>query len=127
MPAPTGACAGFPLKPWLCAAGDETARPGSLTAVVGIIPGSLTLSPVVGLKPSMRLGVSSPPWRKVAVLTTPPPQLLPQAMAPSFRCGRGIQPTQPGPLNHVTWLGDHVLRLPGNHTQPVPGMNSHQP
>lgn len=97
MPAPTGACAGFAPRPRLCAAGSETAGPTSLPAVEGIIPGSLTLSPVVGLTPSMRLEVSSPPWRNVEALTTPPPQLLPQAMASSLRCGRGIQPTQPGP------------------------------
>ena len=94
---PTGACEGFPRKPWLCEAGSETAGPGSLAAVVGIILGSLTLSPVVGLTPSMRLEVSRPPLRKVDVLTTPPPQLMPQVLAPSFRWWRGLQPTQFGP------------------------------
>ena len=97
MPAPIEGCAGFPPKLWLCAPGSEAARPGSMAAVVGVIPGCFTIVPVAGLTPSMRLEVSTPPWRKVEVFTTPPPQLFPQAVAPSFRCGRGTQPTQFGP------------------------------
>lgn len=59
--APSGACAGSPRKPWLCAAGSDTAGAVSSAAVEGIIPGSLTLCPEVGLIPSMTLEVTSPP------------------------------------------------------------------
>jgi len=95
--APPGAGTEFPWKPWLCGADAGTARPGSLAASEGVTPGALTRSPVVGFTFSMRFAVSSPPWRKVEVLTTAPPQLLSQAIAAFGRCGRGIQPTQLGP------------------------------
>ena len=61
IPAPAEGCAGFPRKRWLCAAGSDTAGPGSMAAVAGVIPGSLTISPWSGLTLSMRLEVSTPP------------------------------------------------------------------
>jgi len=61
VPGATAAYAGFPCVLWLSAAGSEAAGPVSLAAIVGIIPGSLTLCPEVGLIASMRLALSSPP------------------------------------------------------------------
>jgi hypothetical protein len=94
---PARGCVALPWRPWLCEAGSETAGPVSIAADDGVIPGSFAAVPVVGLIGSITREVSNPPWRKVEVLTTPPPQLLPQAMATSFRCWWGIQPTQFGP------------------------------
>ena len=127
LAAPAGDPALFTWNRRFSAAGTAMTGPGNVAAAECANSSSLTLVPAIGLILSITAELSTPPRRKMDALTTPPPQASSQATAPPLRCGLGVHPTKFAPSYHVTCPRDHVLRVPGNHIQPVPGTNSQLP
>jgi len=110
--------------------GGATTRPGSMACRSGKMSGRSILLPDSGFTGRMVPGRAGRPFLNALVL---------MAVPQGWPCGqgvgmpglgkpwRGVHPIHPGPPYQLTSPGDQTPKLPGNHTQPRPGMNSHPP